>query len=101
MKREAERTVWRKRNTQGVRKVALQFRKFITKASEKTDKWKLLQNEKYVFKFLPPRLIRRYMGTISCTKHIRTILDFSHDRYFLRMFLVVESFLHRTLYLSL
>ena len=36
---------------QPVRKVSLQFRKFITKSSEKTDEWKLLRNETYVFKF--------------------------------------------------
>ena len=35
----------------GVHKVSLQFQKFITKANEKTDKWKLLENERYVFKF--------------------------------------------------
>ena len=34
-----------------VRKVSLQFQKFITKANGKTDKWKLLQNETHVFKF--------------------------------------------------
>ena len=40
-----------KMETQGVRKVPLQFQQFITKANEKTDKWKLLQNETYIFKF--------------------------------------------------
>ena len=35
----------------GVHKVSLQFQQFITEASEKTDKWKLLQNERYIFKF--------------------------------------------------
>ena len=34
---------------QGVRKVSLQF---VTKANEKTGKWKLLQNETYIFQFL-------------------------------------------------
>ena len=29
----------------------LQFQKFVTTANEKTDKWKLLQNETYIFKF--------------------------------------------------
>ena len=29
------------------------------------------------------------MGTISCTKHIKTVLDFLHDRCFPRMFLVL------------
>ena len=36
---------------QGVHKVSLQFQKFIRKANEETDKWKLLQNETYTFKF--------------------------------------------------
>jgi hypothetical protein len=35
-------------NIQSVHKVSLQFQKFITKANEKTDKWKLLQNETYL-----------------------------------------------------
>ena len=43
-------------DTQGVHKVSLQFRKFITKANEKTDKRRLLQNETYMFKFLLPYL---------------------------------------------
>jgi hypothetical protein len=34
---------------QAVKKVFLQFQKCITKANEKTDKWKLLQNETYIF----------------------------------------------------
>ena len=38
-------------NVQSVRKVSLQFQKLITKANEETDKWKLLQNETYTFKF--------------------------------------------------
>ena len=38
---------------QGVHKVSLRFQKFITEANEETDKWKLLQNETYMFKFLP------------------------------------------------
>ena len=38
-------------SVQGVHKVSLQFQKFITKANEKADKWKLLQNETYIFKF--------------------------------------------------
>ena len=33
---------------QGVHKVSMQIRKFITKANERTDEWKLLQNETYV-----------------------------------------------------
>ena len=36
---------------QGVHKVSLQFQKFITKANEKKDKWKLLQTETNIFKF--------------------------------------------------
>jgi hypothetical protein len=36
---------------QDVHKVSLQFQKFITKANGDTDKWKLLQNETYIFKF--------------------------------------------------
>ena len=78
------------RNIQRVHKVSLQLKKFITKASEKTDRWKLLQNETYIFKFSLPHLIHLYMGTISCTKHIKTILDFLHDRCFPQMFLVVH-----------
>ena len=40
--------------TQGVHNVSLQFQKFITKATdERTDKWKLLQNETCIFKFFP------------------------------------------------
>ena len=35
----------------GVHKVSLQFQKFITKANEETDEWKLLQNGTYTFKF--------------------------------------------------
>ena len=35
----------------GVHKVCLQLQKFITRANEKTDEWKLLQNETYIFKF--------------------------------------------------
>jgi hypothetical protein len=35
---------------QDVHKFSLQFQKFITKTSEKTDTWKLLQNETYIFK---------------------------------------------------
>jgi hypothetical protein len=38
-------------NIQGVHKVSLKFQKFITNAIEKTNKWKLLQNETYIFKF--------------------------------------------------
>ena len=81
------------RNTQvqGVHKVSLQFEKFITKANEKTDKWKLLQNETCVFKFSSPHLIHLYVDTISCTKHIKTVLDFLHDRCFSQMFLVVST----------
>ena len=30
---------------------SLQFQKFITEANGKTDKWKLLQNKTYIFKF--------------------------------------------------
>ena len=45
-------------NVQGVYKVSLQFRKFITKANERTDKWKLLQNETCIFKFLLPLVAR-------------------------------------------
>ena len=47
-----------------------------------------------------PHLIHLYMGTISCTKHIRTILDFLHDRCFPQMFLVVHFSFYRTLSLS-
>ena len=36
---------------QGVHKDSLQFQKFITKANERTDRWKLLQNETCIFKF--------------------------------------------------
>ena len=36
---------------QSVQKVSLRFQKFITEANEKTDEWKLLQNETYIFKF--------------------------------------------------
>ena len=39
------------RNIQGVHEVSLQLQKFITKANEKTDKWKLLQTVTYMFKF--------------------------------------------------
>ena len=86
----------------GVHKVSLQFHKFITKANEKTVKWKLLQNETYVFKFFffLSHLIYLYMGTISCTKHVRTVLDFLHGRCSPRLFLVVHSFLYRTVSLS-
>ena len=42
---------------QGIHKVSLQFQKFITKANEKTDKWKLLQNETYILKLFLPHLI--------------------------------------------
>ena len=82
----------------GVHKVSLQFQKFITKANEKTGKWKLLQNETYMFKFffMLPHSIHLCMGIISCTKHIKTLLDFLHDRRFPRMFLVVHSSLYRT-----
>ena len=52
---------------QGVRKVSLQFQKFITKANGKADKWKLLQNETYIFKFSLPHLINLYVGTIRST----------------------------------
>ena len=65
-----------------VLKVSLQFQKFVTKANEKTDEWKLLQNDTNIFKFILPYLIYRYMGIISCTKRIKTVLDFLHDRYF-------------------
>ena len=67
---------------QGVHKVSLQFQKFITKANEKTDEWKLLQTETYVFKFSLPYLIRLYPSRPQ-------------------MFLVVHSSLYRTLSLSL
>ena len=64
----------------GVYKVSLQFQKFVTEANERTDKWKLLQNQTYIFKsfflFFLPHLIHFYMGAISCTKHIKTVLDF-------------------------
>ena len=64
----------RERQAQSVHKVPLQFQKFITKANETTDKWKLLQNEMYVFKFLLPHLIRLCMGAVRCTKHVKTVL---------------------------
>ena len=38
---------------QGVHKVSLQFQKFITKATERTDERKLLQNYIFKFFFLP------------------------------------------------
>ena len=59
------------RVVQAVHKVSLQFQKFIAKANEKTDEWKLLQNEACIFKFFSFYLI-------SCTKHIKTVLDFLH-----------------------
>ena len=42
-----------RRLTRGVHKVSSQLQKFITKANEKTDKWTLLRNKTYIFKFLP------------------------------------------------
>ena len=42
---------------QGVHKVSSQFQKFIIKANEKTDKWKLLRNETYIFKLFLPHSI--------------------------------------------
>ena len=54
---------------QGVHRVSLQRQKSISKANEKTDKWKLLQNER-------PAYLSFYMGAISCTKHIKMVLDF-------------------------
>ena len=68
---------------QGVRTVSLQFQKIITKANEKADEWKLLQSETYIFKFsfffsFLPHLMHLYMGTVSCTKHIETVMgDFT------------------------
>ena len=56
------------RQTQGIHKIPLQFQKFIIKANGKTDKWKLLQNETYIFKLFLPHLIHLYMDTISCQK---------------------------------
>ena len=82
---------------QGVHKVSLQFQKFFTKANEKTDKWKLLQNQTYIYIyiyiyfFFLPHLIHLYMDIISCTKHIKTVLNFLHDRSFPQMFLKSTS----------
>ena len=45
--------------TQAVHKVSLQFRIFITMANEKTDKWRLLQNETCMFKLFPLTLVAR------------------------------------------
>ena len=42
---------------QDVYKVSLQFQKFITEANEEADKWKLLQNETYIFMFFLPHLV--------------------------------------------
>ena len=86
---------------QGVHKDSLQFQEFITKANEKTDKWKLLQNETHIFKFSLPHLVHPYMGIISCTKHVKTVLDFLHDRCFPQMFLVVHSSLSDTVPVSI
>ena len=68
---------------QGVHKVSLQFQKFITKASEKTDKWKLVQNETNIFKFSLSRLMHLYVGAISCTKHIKTVLQIKNVLFYL------------------
>ena len=53
------------------------------------------------FFFLPRSIQFFYMGTISCTKHVMTVLDFLHDRYFPQMFLDVHSFLYRGIYMFL
>ena len=34
----------------------------------------------YLSLFFLPHLIHLYMGTINCTNHIKTVLDFVHDR---------------------
>jgi hypothetical protein len=44
-------------NLQDVHKVSLQFQKCIRKSNKKTGKWKLLQNEVYIFKLFFFRLI--------------------------------------------
>ena len=59
-------------------------------ANERTDKWKLLQNDTCVFKFF---LVSPGRVRISCTKHIKTVLEFLTRS----MFLVVHSSLYRTL----
>ena len=85
---------------QGVHKVSLQVRKFITKANEETDTWRLLQNKTYIFKFFLRYAMHLYIDTISCTMHIKTILDFLDDRCLPQMFLIVHSSnFYRTLYL--
>lgn len=38
--------------------------------------WKLLQNEEQTLKFFWHHLIHLYMGAISCTNHIKTVLGF-------------------------
>ena len=61
--------------------------KIYHKANEETDKWKLLRNETYIFKFFFTLFnTPLYMST---TKHIETLLDFLHDRCFLQMFVPV------------
>ena len=48
-----DRIPYERNGVQGVHEVSLQFQEFITKASEKTDEWKLLQNETCAFKCFP------------------------------------------------
>ena len=56
---------WRRAaDVQGVRKVSLQFRKFITRTSEKTDEWKRLQNESCIFKFSLSYLAHVFIWTL-------------------------------------
>ena len=47
----------------------------------------------YLSSFFLPDLLHLYMGIISCTKHIKTVLDFLHDWCFPQMFLVTPPFI--------
>ena len=74
-------TTWNVRRYTGcVRIVSLQFQEFATKANEEANKWKLLQNERYIFQFLSTYLIHLFdTGIVSCTKDIKTVLAYLHQ----------------------
>ena len=53
--------------------MSLQFQKFITKANDKADKWKLLQNTRCILKFSLASFNTPVCGTVSYMKQIKTI----------------------------
>ena len=71
---EAELLLWENTRAWKYRVKSLyNFKNLLQRQMKRQMRWILLQSETYIFKFYLPYL---YMGTISCTKHMKTIFGF-------------------------